>query len=129
MKKHIDADEFIKKYNEIDLHPYIHNGYAQQIDGYEMWEEWKKEFDRTVRRILSELSYVQENEDVIIGKIKEIPLIPISLPSADVVEVVRCKDCKRSIKHSEDVYECGWLCAMTTPEFYCADGERKETDG
>ena len=46
--------------------------------------------------------------------------------SNDLVEVVRCKDCKHSIKRSEDVYECGCFCAMTTPEFYCADGERKD---
>ena len=51
-----------------------------------------------------------------------------NVPSADVVEVVRCKDCKRSTKHSEDIYKCGWLCAMTEPDFYCADGERKKTN-
>ncbi len=43
-------------------------------------------------------------------------------------EIVRCEDCKHSLKHSENVYECGCFCAMTTPKFYCADGERKETE-
>ena len=45
-------------------------------------------------------------------------------PTADVVEVVRCKDCR---------YECGDAClhalglaAIESPECYCAYGERKE---
>ena len=47
---------------------------------------------------------------------------------ADFFEVVRCKDCKHAIEHNEKVYECDCFCAMTTPNFYCADGERKETE-
>ena len=37
-----------------------------------------------------------------------------NLPAADVVEVVRCKDCTRQLicYHSDD--------------YYCADGERRE---
>ena len=37
-------------------------------------------------------------------------------PTADVVEVVRCKDCTRQLicYHSDD--------------YYCADGERREDD-
>lgn len=35
MPKYINADEFIREYNRIDLKPYINKGYAQQIDGYE----------------------------------------------------------------------------------------------
>ena len=45
-------------------------------------------------------------------------------PTADVVEIVRCKDCR---------YECGDAClhalglaAIESPECYCAYGERKE---
>ena len=42
------------------------------------------------------------------------------MPSADVVEVVRCKDCKKQ-------NDCG-LYVDSEPEWFCADGERKETD-
>lgn len=45
-------------------------------------------------------------------------------PTEDIVEVVRCKDCR---------YECGDAClhalglaAIESPECYCAYGERKE---
>lgn len=41
-----------------------------------------------------------------------------SLPSADVQEVVRCKDCKYR-KSSE-------FCECREPNFYCADGERMD---
>lgn len=49
-------------------------------------------------------------------------------PTADVVEVVRCKDCK----HREQ-YDCnnimldGTKCGVTD-DWFCADGERKETE-
>lgn len=56
---------------------------------------------------------------------KEDAGVPVAeIPSADVVEVVRCKDCR---------YECGDAClhalglaAIESPECYCAYGERKE---
>lgn len=48
--------------------------------------------------------------------------------NSDFVKVVKCKDCKHSLKHGENVYECDCFCAMTTPNFYCADGERRETE-
>ena len=53
-----------------------------------------------------------------------------ALPAADVVPVVRCKDCTHC-------YETlgGWCCAYGTcvdcivqPDFYCAFGKRKEGD-
>lgn len=45
------------------------------------------------------------------------------MPSADVVEVVRCKDCKKH--HNLKFPDCLW----TDDDFFCADGERKETNG
>ena len=56
---------------------------------------------------------------------KEDAGVPVAeIPTADVVEVVRCKDCR---------YECGDAClhalglaAIESPECYCAYGERKE---
>lgn len=48
------------------------------------------------------------------------------IPAADVVAVVRCKDCIQFVKY---MIAEGGLCGITgdyTPEdFYCADGERK----
>ena len=53
-------------------------------------------------------------------------------PAADVVEVVRCKDCKYC------KVECGNYCCYVDDylkmpishygDFYCADGERREVD-
>ena len=45
-------------------------------------------------------------------------------PSADVVEVVRCKDCK----HYEFDGYCKTICGFMLPDFYCSDGERKEQE-
>lgn len=54
-------------------------------------------------------------------------------PTIDAVPVVRCKDCRywrQEVSPTEH-----WVCAhhsfnerkmYTTPDFYCADGERKE---
>lgn len=51
-----------------------------------------------------------------------------SLPSADVVEVVWCKDCKHSYESP-----AGWICSygvcvdcVVRDDFYCAYGERKD---
>lgn len=51
--------------------------------------------------------------------------------TVDAVEVVRCKDCI----HSYDDL-CGLCCTcgpyvdcVVQPEFYCADGKRKDGDG
>ena len=50
------------------------------------------------------------------------------LPSADVVEVVRCADCKHSYESP-----AGWICShgvcvdcVVRDDFYCAYGERKD---
>lgn len=57
-------------------------------------------------------------------------------PAADVVEVVRCKDCKHYDKeyhqcklHSEepDQYSTGFIFCMQEDDF-CSYGERKEFD-
>ena len=37
-------------------------------------------------------------------------------PSADVVEVVRCKDCRK------------WCICHHSDDYYCADGERREDE-
>lgn len=51
-------------------------------------------------------------------------------PTVDAVEVVRCKDCEYS--YDEISYLCcsHGVCAdcEVPPNFYCADGKRKEPD-
>ena len=50
-----------------------------------------------------------------------------SQPTADVVEVVRCKDC--SIPHNRWT-GCPKLNGLITPpDFYCGCGERRKEDG
>ena len=56
-----------------------------------------------------------------------------SQPTADVVEVVRCKDCSHCIvneKHPDKPLICcrTKMCGTTKPEWFCADGEKKEYD-
>lgn len=52
------------------------------------------------------------------------------LPTADVAPVVRCKDCEYS--YDEISYLCcsHGVCAdcEVPPNFYCAEGKRKEND-
>ena len=48
------------------------------------------------------------------------------LPSADVVEVVRCEDCKWWSKYMN--YICGRMCEETKPKDYCSYGERHDNE-
>lgn len=55
--------------------------------------------------------------------------------AADVVEVVRCKDCKRCFQHITKRHkQLMWLCMRhdldlcVRPDDYCSYGERKETE-
>ena len=60
--------------------------------------------------------------------------IPPDLPTLDLVEVVRCKDCKywfaRSLSNGASLCErhtvYGNAALWTKGEWYCADGERRE---
>lgn len=50
-------------------------------------------------------------------------------PTADVKEVIRCKDCKYCDKEDEHEYWCtgrGFPCQLTTPDDYCSKGRKKE---
>lgn len=61
-----------------------------------------------------------------------------NLPAADVVEVVRCKDCKlwgstldeedrqRCIEFNTDLVCDYWMSDGLMPDDYCSKGERKE---
>lgn len=48
-------------------------------------------------------------------------------PSADVVEVVRCRDCKHWSKELEACYIHDF-CEIFQSDYYCASGERREDD-
>lgn len=51
-------------------------------------------------------------------------------PTADVVEVVRCKDCKHIKEEHFNIMPDGFSCElsglMVEPEHYCSYGERNE---
>lgn len=48
------------------------------------------------------------------------------LPAADVVEVVRCKDCANATQGRDNEYRCIFSdTAVYTAEHYCAFGEKK----
>ena len=52
------------------------------------------------------------------------------LPTADVVEAVRCKDCKHARVHDYAPAECQYYCTLAvnyhSKDFFCALGERNE---
>lgn len=51
------------------------------------------------------------------------------IPSADAVQVVRCKDCVHYHKSDKWHPDTDWckrlICGTIKPDFYCADGERR----
>lgn len=49
-------------------------------------------------------------------------------PSADVVEVIRCKDCKYYVPISDRIGECKDTRMNSTYMSYCSYGERKEDE-
>ena len=49
------------------------------------------------------------------------------LPTADVVEVVRCADCIHGTKDF-DKFLCEWNQEFHDGDWFCADGERREDD-
>ena len=53
-----------------------------------------------------------------------------SIPAADVVEVVRCKDCKYGTQSeaSEKYWDCENYGCSQHEDYYCADGERRTND-
>ena len=53
------------------------------------------------------------------------------MPTIDAVEVVRCKDCRwwerdYQPRYHSDERPCNIVGMGTPPEWYCADGERRE---
>ncbi len=65
-------------------------------------------------------------------KLTDVYDVLANMPAADVVEVVRCKDCK----HWETEWSpnnaqfgehfCPFIGINTAPDWFCADGQRRE---
>lgn len=49
---------------------------------------------------------------------------PLPVKKKDMVEVVRCRDCKYWIQFCEAYATCNCGHGVTDMEFYCRDGER-----
>lgn len=50
-----------------------------------------------------------------------------NMPAADVVEVVRCKDCKHCGSRPSSIYPyCTFFKGFTSDNFFCGNGKRKE---
>ena len=54
----------------------------------------------------------------------------VDMPTAEVVEVVRCKDCKHARFHDYAPAECPYYCSIAvnyhTKDFFCSLGERRD---
>ena len=53
----------------------------------------------------------------------------VDIPAADVMEVVRCKDCLYSTErygHMECIHGVSYRNTWNKPDFFCSYGERKE---
>ena len=46
--------------------------------------------------------------------------------SRDAVPVVRCRDCKHGRQYATNAIDCEYRELATEPDWFCADGERKE---
>ena len=60
------------------------------------------------------------------GIIDALQAIISDIPSADVVEVVRCKDCA---KYDPDAEWCNVWQYYLQPDFFCACGKRRADNG
>ena len=94
-----------------------------------------KEFierEKALEKVIEVKHYDPELSGAVLHRyIKEIDLKDI--PAADVVEVVRCRDCKHSyrIDGAKEEYDCAKISAFAKffpGDHFCGYGERK-TDG
>ena len=85
-------------------------------------EEWLIEATGT------EDAYGKARAEAILSFLCEVKLTLDAIPAADVVPVVRCKDCKH--------YDDGWCHRVHNPaqyskipdDWFCADGEKREAE-
>lgn len=84
----------------------------------------KEAFKQHLRELKKQVNEIMPGQSVISGT--TLSELIDRFPAADVVEVVRCKDC-RYLTYSDMYGECGKaLLGVVTPNDYCSHGERKE---
>ena len=73
--------------------------------------------------------YDENEDDMALNECACIIEVLDELPTADVVEVVRCKDCKFHFKLNENEYRCTrGIPFYTTCNDFCSYGERREEE-
>lgn len=78
---------------------------------------------------IGRLATLPDNDAVI--RMSAVEYVLFNLPSADVIEVVRCKDCAdwdKTWQPSAEGHYCPSIDLVTKPDFYCGYGERREDD-
>lgn len=96
-------------------------------------------FDDTIENLMFEhnLDFLHDNDEdevrafanELIGKVKN---YIATEPTADVVEVVRCKDCLYATErygHLECINGISYRNYWNKPDDYCSHGKRKDGDG
>ena len=101
MSKYIDVDKFCEKTEK-----WINSAYDD--------EPITRMAIRTALKWMKDCAYGSEN-----AYGEKIPPVPYA------IEVVRCKDCKYNYLDTNNEKKC--LKVDRKPDFFCADGERKET--
>ena len=79
--KYIKADDFLLQYSLLTQRP----EFTPLSSEMEAWKLWKAEFDRAVQLLVSRMLTEPKEEEKIVARIKEIPIM--SAHSADVTEV------------------------------------------
>lgn len=71
---------------------------------------------------------IAEYDRVHIGPAGGARKLMVDAPTADVVEVVRCKDCFYCTEEFKKPY-CVWFEETTKEDGFCSYGERKDNNG
>lgn len=94
------------------------------------WEEFDKEVAEAIDMAINALAVLQQykwERDVAIEQLEEYG-IGFAEKKRDMVEVVRCKECKHYSLEGETT-QFGWCNALEMPtdeQRFCSDGERRE---
>ena len=83
------------------------------------------------QKLFDALPEVKEDKQIsLYGAVADFMIIASSIPSADVVEVVRCKDCEYGREEDHNTYSCAnfpdGIGGYISGECFCSYGERKE---
>ena len=87
------------------------------------------------QKLINAIPIVNEDKQIsLYGAVADFMVIALSIPTADVVEVVRCKNCKKWDTSQKFLTYCAcsrWSLSksqsrLTAPDAFCSFGERKE---